>query len=136
MPSPSPRVISYIRYSTGGQGLGDSEHRQLELAEEYCRANGLTLAPVDVLKDLGMSAYRERTEGAFTEFLAALRAGTIPRGTILIVEAWDRLWRQPPLNSLNEMTEIILKGIKIVTLEHDRFEAESAHRGFPTRACF
>ncbi len=87
------RAISYIRFSTPEQALGNSEERQVEKAEEYCAAHGLTLAKEDVLRDLGLSAYRRRTDGAFTGFLEAVNAGKLPAGTVLIVEAWDRLWR-------------------------------------------
>ena len=89
----STRAISYLRYSTPEQSLGDSERRQVELAERYCREHDLTLAPSDVLKDLGLSAYRgtHRKEGAFASFLAAVQKGAVPRGTVLIVETWDKL---------------------------------------------
>jgi DNA invertase Pin-like site-specific DNA recombinase len=119
------RAISYLRFSTPEQSLGDSERRQMELAEKYCHEHGLTLAPEDDLRDLGLSAYRglHRKEGAFADLLAAIRAGAIPRGTVLIVEAWDRMSREVPMRALHQMTEIILAGVRIVTLrdsaEHD-----------------
>jgi DNA invertase Pin-like site-specific DNA recombinase len=131
----STRAISYIRFSTHDQRLGDSERRQLEKAEAYCKANGLTLAPSDVLRDLGLSAYRgsHRKQGAFAGFLAAIRDRRIPAGTVLIVEAWDRLSREPPLRSLNQMTEIVLAGIKIITLIDGQEHDEAALNAQPHR---
>jgi DNA invertase Pin-like site-specific DNA recombinase len=65
-------VISYIRFSTLDQAKGDSERRQLAKAEKWCRGHGLTLAPENVLRDLGFSAFRgaHAQEGAFANFLA------------------------------------------------------------------
>jgi DNA invertase Pin-like site-specific DNA recombinase len=37
-------AYSYIRFSTPEQAMGDSERRQLALAEAYCARNGLKLS--------------------------------------------------------------------------------------------
>jgi hypothetical protein len=56
--SPGPIAHSYIRFSTPEQAKGDSLRRQTELAEAYCRRNGLTLDTTLMLRDLGLSAFR------------------------------------------------------------------------------
>jgi len=38
-----PIAVSYIRFSTPKQSLGDSLRRQLEHTRAYCAAHGLTL---------------------------------------------------------------------------------------------
>ena len=50
------RAISYIRFSTPAQALGDSLRRQLERTRDYCLKHNLTLD--ETLTDAGLSAYR------------------------------------------------------------------------------
>ena len=129
------RAISYLRFSTPQQALGDSEKRQLKAAHAYCDKHGLVLDDSDILRDLGLSAYRgtNRREGALAGFLAAVEAGAIARGTVLIIEGWDRLSREPPLRALNQMTDIILAGVKIVTLRDEQEHDEATANREPQR---
>ncbi len=58
---------------------------------------GLELDDKFTYKDLGVSAYdRSNLErGALGLFLEAVEAGKVPKGSILLVEAFDRLTRSP-----------------------------------------
>jgi DNA invertase Pin-like site-specific DNA recombinase len=87
------------------------------------------------LRDLGLSAYRgtHRKEGALAGFLAAVRAGAVPRGTVLIVEGWDRLSREQPERALNQFTGIILAGVKVATLRDEQEHDEASVNAQPHR---
>jgi DNA invertase Pin-like site-specific DNA recombinase len=81
--------------STDAQLKGDSLRRQLESSSRYIADNNLEL--VEDLRDLGVSAFRGANVeyGALGRFIQAVRSGHIPEGSYLIVEAFDRISRQP-----------------------------------------
>src|SRR6516165_8738275 len=110
-----PIAISYIRWSSGSQTLGDSERRQLERSREYAAARGWQL--LDEITDSGISAFRGRNvaDGGLGTFLAAVRAKKI-KVDYLLVESFDRISRQDPFTSFGIFSEIIRAGIGIVTL--------------------
>jgi DNA invertase Pin-like site-specific DNA recombinase len=110
------KAYSYIRMSTDAQLKGDSLRRQLENSQQYVAANDLEL--VDDLRDLGVSAFRGANVeyGALGRFIQAVRNGHIERGSYLIVEAFDRISRQPPRIALQLILELINSGITVVTL--------------------
>ncbi|HWE03169.1 MAG TPA: recombinase family protein [Tepidisphaeraceae bacterium] len=111
-----PLVISYLRFSMPTQAKGDSTRRQTDLAEQWCEKTGHKLT--DRLDDKGISAYRGRNanEGALATFLELVKAGTVPPGSILLVEELDRISRQEPEESLHLFLSIIRSGITVVTL--------------------
>ncbi len=63
-------AIHNIRFSTLEQYKGSSLKRQLKLAEEYAKKNGLKLDESLNLQDLGISAFKEehRTKGALSRY--------------------------------------------------------------------
>jgi DNA invertase Pin-like site-specific DNA recombinase len=81
--------------STDAQLKGDSHRRQLETSDKYIADNGLEL--IERLSDLGVSAFRGANVeyGALGRFLQAVREGKVEVGSYLIVEALDRISRQP-----------------------------------------
>ncbi len=112
-------VYSYARFSSPEQAMGDSERRQLEAARAWAEQQGLELDESDMLTDRGLSGYHgdHRTKGKLGTFLAAVGAGKILDGSILLVENLDRLGREGPAKTLRE---IIFKlwdhGITLQTL--------------------
>jgi DNA invertase Pin-like site-specific DNA recombinase len=120
--APEARVYSYIRFSTPEQKLGDSERRQLELAEEFAAEEGLELD--ETLRDEGLSGYHgtHRKKGALGGFLQRIKAKEIPKGSVLVVENIDRLGREDVLTALGTVTTIINHGVSIITLSPYRAE--------------
>jgi DNA invertase Pin-like site-specific DNA recombinase len=124
-----PKCFSYTRFSTPDQEKGDYLRRQIEKAEEWAQEHGLVLD--DSLTDKGLSAYRgtHKTKGALGEFLKVVESGKIPKGSVLVVEAMDRLSREEVLNALSQFTSIIKAGIRIVTLiDNKEFTQESVNQ--------
>lgn len=122
------RAYSYIRFSSLRQADGDSLRRQMALARAYADEHGLELDDKFTYKDLGVSAYdRSNLErGALGLFLQAVEAGKVPKGSILLVEAFDRLTRSPPLVAVNLLSDIVRASITIVTLSDRKTYTEES----------
>ena len=114
-----PKAYSYLRMSTDPQSKGDSRRRQLELSQTYAEANGLDLADDAQLEDIGVSAFKGKNarDGALGGFLEAVENGDVPRGSYLLVEAFDRLSREQVKVALSRFLRIGEAGITIVTLK-------------------
>jgi DNA invertase Pin-like site-specific DNA recombinase len=116
-----PRVLSYDRVSSSQQLSGDGLRRQAAAAQAWAERQGLTLDTSLVLRDEGKSASKGQhiqEGGALGRLLQMAQAGAIEPGTILAVEAIDRLSRLEPLAGLNDVVgRLINAGISIVTIE-------------------
>lgn len=113
-----PRVISYTRFSSRSQAKGDSYRRQTEMALDWCRDNGLELDTSLVLEDLGESAYTgaNAKRGALAVLQKLCQDGKIEPGTILLVEAFDRLTRLPLPDAYELLLSLVNNGLTIVTM--------------------
>lgn len=112
------KAYSYLRMSTDLQLKGDSRRRQLEASRAYAEENGLELADDAQLEDIGVSAYKGDNvkDGALGRFLAAVKAGSVERGSYLLVESLDRLSREEILPAHTLFLSIVQAGINLVTL--------------------
>ncbi|WP_250532393.1 recombinase family protein [Caballeronia sp. ATUFL_F1_KS39] len=120
--SAKPRVYSYLRFSNMRQKAGTSMERQLEYATKWATERGLELDTNLVMRDEGRSAYHGEhiKRGALGRFLEEIENGTIPPGSILIVEALDRLSRETVPKALTQLLAIIARNIAVVTLADNR----------------
>lgn len=118
----APRIYSYSRFSSAGQAGGTSIARQAEYAQRYADANGLTLDSQLTMKDEGLSAFHGKhvKAGALGTFLRAVEDGLVPPGSVLIVEGLDRLSRAEPLLAQQQLTNIVMAGVKVVTASDGR----------------
>lgn len=122
-----PRVISYTRFSSRKQAKGLSYVRQIEAAREWCSRHGYTLEDDDQFKDLGVSGYSGANEdGDLGRLRDMLHSGQIPRGTILIVEALDRITRQALPKAITLLMNLATSGLRIVTLTDGKMWDEKA----------
>lgn len=112
------RVYSYRRFSSGRQASGHSLERQSASARAWCAENGYILDEDLVISDLGVSAFggKNASEGALAVFLAAAKAGRIPRGSILLVESLDRLSRSAIHEAIGLLTSIVVSGVRVVSM--------------------
>jgi DNA invertase Pin-like site-specific DNA recombinase len=111
-------AYSYQRFSSDHQSDGDSIRRQTALAESWCKRNQAQLDTSTTYQDKGVSAYRgkHREKGVLASFLAAVEAGRIPRGSVLVLENLDRLSRENPWDSVPLLCSIVNAGVTVVTL--------------------
>ncbi len=101
------QAYSYIRWSSEKQTAGDSKRRQSTGADEYCQKHGLTLSS-DRYLDAGVSAFRGKNaaEGALAGFLEAVDQGRVPKGSMLLIENFDRLSRSPVMTACRRRSNI------------------------------
>ena len=120
---------SYTRFSSSAQAEGDSYRRQAQKTAEFCEKHNLELNKTRY-EDLGVSGWTGANieKGALGDFIAAVKAGKIPKGSVLIVENWDRFSRLKPMEAYNKVGEIVKAGVDVVTLEDGKFHtAENYH---------
>lgn len=117
-----PRVYSYLRFSDPRQAAGSSVDRQTEYARRWAAERGLELDAALSMRDEGLSAYHQRhvTQGALGVFLQAITDGRIAPGSVLIVEALDRLSRAEPILAQAQLSQIVGAGITVVTASDGR----------------
>jgi DNA invertase Pin-like site-specific DNA recombinase len=91
--SPKQIAYSYARFSSAEQRDGNSLKRQLDMARKWCDSRQIELD--ESLVDEGISGFdgRNLEAGALGVFLEKCRNEEIPKKSILIVEAFDRLTR-------------------------------------------
>lgn len=113
-----PRVISYTRFSSKKQAAGDSYRRQTEMAMRWCREHGHELDTSLVLEDLGISAYSgaNAARGALAALRRLAEDGKLEPGTILLLEALDRLTRLSLPDAYELLLSLINNGLTLVTL--------------------
>lgn len=116
-------AYSYQRFSTAAQSGGDSLRRQQSLAEDYCKSHGLTLDDTLDLTDAGVSAFlgKNATDaGKLGAFLRMVQDGAVPRGSVLLIESFDRLSRQHAREASALLSLINAADVDVVTLNDGR----------------
>jgi DNA invertase Pin-like site-specific DNA recombinase len=118
------KAYSYRRFSTPEQAKGDSLRRQTEAAQAWADRRGVALDAELNLTDLGISAYTgaNRDVGALGAFLNAVREGTVPANSWLLVESLDRISREPAIDASFTMQDIIRAGVTVVDLSDNARE--------------
>lgn len=120
------RAVSYLRFSSSPQRDGDSIERQRINTERAVEALGLVLDRSMEERAKSASKGHHRTNGELGRLLAAIEAGHVPEGTVLIVEAVDRLTREGPLDVYPMLQTIIRAGIVLLVCgeaeDHDEFD--------------
>lgn len=126
----SAKVYSYIRFSDEKQAAGSSLERQAEYAAQVAERKGLVLDDTLRMFDAGLSAFHadHKKRGKFGLFMAAVKLGTVAPGSVLVVEDFDRLSRQSPMEALDQMRDIINAGITLITANGMEFSTGSLRR--------
>lgn len=104
------------------------------MAQAYAAQHGLELDTSLSFQDLGVSAYRgaNAEAGQLGAFLEAVRAGLVPRGSYLLVEALDRLSRLTPRKALRVLESVVEEDITVVTLADGKVWTAAALDEDPT----
>jgi DNA invertase Pin-like site-specific DNA recombinase len=107
-------AISYSRFSDLIQAKGDSQDRQDRMFRLFCERHAL--APLsEVFADRGRSGYKDehRKKGRLGQLIAMAKEGHFEPGTVVVVEAWDRLGRLRPDKMTQLVAELVQTGIAI-----------------------
>jgi DNA invertase Pin-like site-specific DNA recombinase len=119
-----PPVVSYIRWSTGGQKLGDSERRQLESSRKWLIENGYEVDENIVLEDSGLSGFHRENfseNSALSKFIEKVKKGQFPKGTKLVIEDFSRFSRAELPLAQEKFLQLINNDIHVVIVK-DRVE--------------
>jgi DNA invertase Pin-like site-specific DNA recombinase len=113
------QVISYTRFSSPRQARGDSVRRQTALAEDWCVRHDHTLDMSLRLTDEGKSGWSgaNMRTGALAALLQLANDKRIQPGTILLIEALDRLTRTDLTVAVPLLLQLLGAGLTIVTLQ-------------------
>lgn len=116
MEKPKRLAVSYIRFSSGAQAKGDSERRQSEMLARWLEQHKDYELLDTKFKDLGRSGWSgEHLEHGFGQLLAAIDAEVIPAGSMVLVEAIDRVGRLAPMEMLPLISRIVNAGVSTST---------------------
>lgn len=126
-------VYSYSRFSDPKQAAGHSLERQRAYAARWAAEHGLALDESLTLHDAGLSAYHQQhvKSGALGAFLAAVQAGKVPAGSVLVVEGLDRLSRAEPIQAQAQLAQIVNAGITVVTASDGKAYSREALKANP-----
>jgi DNA invertase Pin-like site-specific DNA recombinase len=114
MPAVRRIGISYSRFSAPKQSKGDSQDRQDRLFADFCARHNLTPL-AEIFADRGRSGYRDehRKKGRLGQLIALAKDGRFEPGTVIVVEAWDRLGRLRPDRQTELVAELLRTGLCI-----------------------
>src|SRR5262245_22968290 len=114
MSKPRRDGVSYSRFSDFKQGKGDSQDRQDELFRGFCQRHNLTPL-LEVFADRGRSGFKDehRKKGRLGQLIAMAKDDAFEPGTVIVVEAWDRLGRLRPDRQTELVAELLRTGVSI-----------------------
>ena len=123
--TPKPLAYSYRRFSHAKQNEAGSLKRQKDIAVAYCEKHGLQLVDDEqyTFLDRATSAFRGKNlddKAELRRFHDLVEAGSIPKGSYLIVESLDRLSRQHPREALPRFLDLLNAGINVVSVNDDK----------------
>lgn len=107
-------AVSYSRFSDPKQAAGDSTDRQEREYRAFCERHNLTPGK-EVYADRGQSGYHgtHRTKGRLGQLIEAAKDGRFDPGTVVVIEAWDRLGRLRPDRQTELVAELLRTGVSI-----------------------
>jgi DNA invertase Pin-like site-specific DNA recombinase len=130
--TPARLAYSYSRVSTPGQVAHDGLDRQAAVFLPFCERHNLTPAP-DALQDRGRSAYRGKhhdRHGALGRWLQQARDGSVPPGSVLVIEELSRFSREAPTDALRLLlNEVFAQGLALGVTQFDSVIGEAEFNG-------
>lgn len=107
-------TISYLRFSTAPQELGTSIDRQQETLDRIISHFGLVLDHSLTDRALSASKGHHHSRGKLADLITAIDAGVIRRGTVLAIEAYDRLDRRGTFDAFDLLKKLIVDGGMVI----------------------
>jgi DNA invertase Pin-like site-specific DNA recombinase len=121
-------AIPYTRFSTGTQAEGDTTVRQTRRFQAFCLKHHLTPWEGRAVSDAGVSGFlgHNRKHGKLADLLTEAEAGLIPAGTVVVVEAQDRLGRDQVRAMQRLIDKLVDCGLALGDCVRDRIIDEEA----------
>ena len=126
-------AISYIRFSSRKQRFEASVERQLDLTRDFCQRHKLLLDESRNILDPALCAFRgdNTAKGNLATFIQAVKLGKIEKGTVLCVEALDRITRQETTEAVNLLTTLLIEGVHIDLVSDAKILTREKIKGNP-----
>src|SRR6266498_3314226 len=105
--------FSYIRYSSANQVGNTSVDRQLEVAPRVAAKMSWTLKTDLAVLQEKTSAYKGLNVPMIKKIVKDVETGVIPKGMVMIVEKFNRVFRQDLENSVPLLWEILKSGLEL-----------------------
>ena len=123
-------VFSYKRFSSSVQQKGSSIARQSKMTKEWLERHTYLVLSEDDFTDEGISGFDGSNvrKGDLGRFLHLVQSGEIPKGSILVIEQFDRLTRQNPLDAIPLVRDLLKSGVEIQTLYPEQRYTEKSAR--------
>lgn len=116
------QAIPYIRFSSFKQSEGNSYQRQREAIDRWLSNHPDYVRSNLVFEDLGKSGFADERKkykqaSGMLKIAAAIEAGLIRKGDLIILEAFDRATRRKMVDAWELITPILKAGVDICTLD-------------------
>lgn len=115
-----PKAFGYIRFSSAKQVSSNSRQRQNEMIARWLEENPSYNLSDLKFEDLGRSGYHGEHAakgGGWAKLLAAVEAGAITAGDVVLVEALDRTGRLETVDALHFLNPILRADVSVITLD-------------------
>ncbi|MEH5865508.1 recombinase family protein [Escherichia coli] len=124
-------LVTYIRWSTKEQDSGDSLRRQTNLIDAFYskHKNDYYLLPAHRYVDKGKSGFHQQHKNQGSDFrrmFENVMSGAIPEGSLIVVENFDRFSRADIDIAIDDVRQILRKGVSILTLGDGELYDKSA----------
>ncbi|EAA2551242.1 recombinase family protein, partial [Shigella sonnei] len=124
-------LVTYIRWSTKEQDSGDSLRRQTNLIDAFYskHKNDYYLLPAHRYVDKGKSGFHQQHKNQGSDFrrmFENVMSGAIPEGSLIVVENFDRFSRADIDTAIDDVRQILRKGVSILTLGDGELYDKSA----------
>jgi hypothetical protein len=110
-------AISYFRFSSSPQESGDTIRRQEATLRYIARHFGLIIDQKLIDRAKSGSRGQNRLRGQLGDLLKAVHAGTVPRGTVLIVESFSRLSREGTLDVFSSILKPLISDAGLIIVD-------------------
>jgi len=108
-----PINVGYVRWSSDAQEDGDSERRQRSSITKDAAHLGVTISHWIQDKGLSASSGENISKGELGRFLAEVRTGQVPRGSMLFLDEATRLTRLSPSKAMRILADLEDAGVTI-----------------------
>ncbi|EFO1976028.1 recombinase family protein [Escherichia coli] len=124
-------LVTYIRWSTKEQDSGDSLRRQTNLIDAFYAKHKeeYYLLPAHRYVDKGKSGFHQQHKNQGSDFrrmFENVMSGAIPEGSLIVVENFDRFSRADIDTAIDDVRQILRKGVSILTLGDGELYDKSA----------
>ncbi|MGB9095610.1 recombinase family protein [Erwinia sp.] len=110
-------AIPYVRYSSAEQATGDSLRRQRKLIDAWSVTHPDYTLSNEIYKDEGLSAYHgKHADGDLGRLTDNIINGSIPPGSVILLESLDRLSRESVSKARKRLEAILEHGVDVYTL--------------------